>query len=243
MTYSLRITDLPQGERPRERLMNHGVKSLATAELLAILLGTGQGAGKLSAVGLGQHILQTLGQHQRDPLTVLREVSIHELEQIHGIGPAKACTILAAVELGKRVLASAPSEKTVIDDPAVAAAVLSADLMWQQQERFAILLLDVKHRLLGTRIISIGTATETLAHPREIFREIIRQGGVRAIIAHNHPSGNLEPSPEDLALTRQLLSGAQLLAIPLLDHLILGNGEFTSLRQMTTLWQDYPQGD
>jgi DNA repair protein RadC len=243
MTYSLRIADLPTTERPRERLMAHGAKTLATAELIAILLGTGQGAGKLSAVGLGQHILQKLGEHKRDPLTVLREVSVHELTQIPGVGPAKATTILAAIELGKRVLASAPAERTVIDDPAVAAAVLSGDLMWQAQERFAILLLDVKHRLLGTRIISIGTATETLAHPREIFREIIRQGGVRAVVAHNHPSGNVEPSPEDIALTRQLLQGGQLLGIPLLDHLILGDGNYTSLRQTTTLWQDYPQGD
>jgi DNA repair protein RadC len=221
--------------------MQRGTKSLANAELLAILLGTGQ--GKLSAVGLGQLILQTLAADQRDPLVVLREVSIHELTQLPGVGPAKACTILAAIELGKRVLASAPAERTVIDDPAVAAAVLSTELMWQTQERFAILLLDVKHRLLGTRIISIGTATETLAHPREIFREIIRQGGVRAIVAHNHPSGSLEPSPEDIALTRQLLQGGQLLGIPLLDHLILGNGSYSSLRQSTSLWQEIPQGD
>lgn len=228
-------------ERPRERLMAQGVRILSNGELLAILLGSGQGG--LSAVGLGQMILQTLGADQRDPLATLREVSIHELTQVSGVGPAKACTILAAVELGKRVLAAAPTEKTVIDDPAIAAALLSADLMWQAQEKFAILLLDIKHRLIGTRVISIGTATETLAHPREIFREIIRQGGLRAIIAHNHPSGSLDPSPEDIALTRQLLSGAQLLAIPLLDHLILGNGSFTSLRQTTTLWQELPQGD
>lgn len=243
MTYSLRIADIPTTERPRERLISHGAKSLATGELLAILLGTGQGAGKLSAVGLGQYILQKLGEHQRDPLAVLRDSSIHELTQISGIGPAKATTILAAIELGKRVLASRPTEQTTIDDPAVAAAVLSTDLMWQPQERFAIVLLDVKHRLLGTRIITIGTATETLAHPRDIFREVIRQGAVRAIVAHNHPSGNLEPSPEDIALTRQLLSGGQVLGIPLLDHLILGNGDYTSLRQITTLWQEISQGD
>lgn len=243
MTYSLRVTDLPIAERPRERLQNHGAKSLATAELIAILLGTGQGAGKLSAVGLGQHILQKLGEHQRDPLTVLRDVSVHELMQIPGIGLAKASAIIAAIELGKRVLYTRPPEGTVIDDPSVAAAVLSADLMWQSQERFAILLLDVKHRLLGTQVVSIGTATETLAHPRDIFREAIRQGAIRVIVAHNHPSGNIDPSPEDMTLTLQLLKGAQILGIPLLDHLILGNGNFCSLRQTTTLWQEVPQGD
>ncbi|MBD2461712.1 DNA repair protein RadC [Oscillatoria sp. FACHB-1407] len=243
MTYSLRVADLPLTERPRERLMSQGAKSLATAELLAILLGTGQGPGKLSAVGLGQHILKQLSQHQRDPLSLLREITPQELTQIPGIGPAKATTIIAAIELGKRVFNARPSEKTVVDDPSVAVAALSDDLMWQSQERFAVLLLDIKHRLLGTQVITIGTATETLAHPRDIFREVIRQGAVRVIVAHNHPSGSVEPSPEDIALTKQLLSGAQILGIPLLDHLILGSGNYASLRQTTHLWTDFPQGD
>ena len=243
MTYCLRVADLPTSERPRERLMVHGTKSLATAELIAILLGTGQGPGKLSAVGLGQYILQELSRHQRDPLAALRDVSVQELMQIPGVGPAKATTILAAIELGKRILQSRPLERTVIEDPAVAAAALSNDLMWQAQERFAVLLLDIKHRLIGTQVITIGTATETLAHPRDIFREVIRQGAVRLIVAHNHPSGNVEPSPEDIVLTRQLLAGAQFLGIPLLDHLILGNGDHLSLRQTTTLWNECPQGD
>ncbi|OUC11984.1 MAG: hypothetical protein B0A82_25135 [Alkalinema sp. CACIAM 70d] len=243
MTYSLRITDMPATERPRERLMAHGSQVLATAELLAILLGTGQGPGKLSAVGLGHLILQELSQHQQDPLSILRQVNIQELTQIHGVGPAKATTILAAIELGKRVYQSRPPEKTLIDDPAVAAAALSHQLMWQSQEHFAVLLLDVKNRLLGTQVVTIGTATETLAHPREIFREVIKQGATRLIIAHNHPSGSLEPSAEDISLTRQLLKAAQILSIPLLDHLILGNGDFVSLREQTSLWNEIPQGD
>ena len=242
MTYCLRVADLPTNERPRERLLMQGAKGLATAELLAILLGTGQGPGKLSAIGLGQYILQELSQHQRDPLEVLRDVNALELTKIPGIGPAKATTILAAIELGKRAFQSRPAERTVIDSPEAAVAALSHELMWQNQERFAVLLLDVKHRLLGTQIITIGTATETLAHPRDIFREVIRQGATRVIVAHNHPSGSTEPSTEDIVLTRQLLMGAQFLAIPLLDHLIVGNGDHRSLRQTTTLWDEYPQG-
>lgn len=232
---------MPAAERPRERLIASGTRHLATAELIAILLGTGQGAGKLSAVGLGQYVLQELSRHQQDPLSALREISVAELTRIPGIGTAKAATILAAIELGKRVYQSRPAEQTVVDDPAVAAAALSHDLMWQSQERFAVLLLDVKHRLLATRVITIGTATETLAHPRDIFREVLRQGATRVIVAHNHPSGVLEPSSADIELTRQLLAGAQLLGIPLLDHLILGNGNFLSLRQTTTLWAEQPQ--
>lgn len=243
MTYCLRIADLPTTERPRERLMANGSQVLATAELIAILLGTGQGPGKLSAVGLGQHILQELGKCDRDPLAVLREVSVQELMQIDGIGPAKATTILAAVELGKRAFQSRPLDKTPIESPAAAAAALSQHLMWKTQERFAVLLLDVKNRLIGTQVITIGTATETLAPPREIFREVIRQGATRVVVAHNHPSGSVEPSPQDIELTRQLLSGAQILGIPLLDHLILGDGNHQSLREITTLWEEYPQGD
>ena len=222
--------------------MANGSKVLATAELIAILLGTGQGPGKLSAVGLGQYLLQELSKHQREPLAVLRDISVAELMQIEGIGPAKATTILAAIELGKRAFQSRPLDRNPIESPA-AAAVLSLDLMWQSQERFAVLLLDVKNRLIGTQVITIGTATETLAPPREIFREVIRQGATRVIVAHNHPSGNVEPSPQDIDLTRQLLAGAQFLGIPLLDHLILGDGNHQSLREITTLWEEYPQGD
>jgi DNA repair protein RadC len=163
--------------------------------------------------------------------------------EVEGIGPAKATTILAAIELGKRVFQSRPLERNPIESPAAAAAALSHDLMWQPQEHFAVLLLDVKNRLIGTQVITIGTATETLASPREIFREVIRQGATRVIVAHNHPSGNVEPSVQDIDLTRQLLAGAQFLDIPLLDHLILGDGNHQSIREITTLWDEYPQGD
>ena len=243
MTYSLRIADLPSDERPRERLMAIGPRNLATAELIAILLGTGQGKGKLSAVGLGQYLLNQLSQHQRDPLSVLRDISVQELTQIHGIGPAKATTILAAIELGKRVFQSKPPDLAVIETPQAAADALSHDLMWQSQERFAVLLLDVKNRLLGTQVITIGSATETIANPRDIFREVLKAGATRVIVSHNHPSGNVEPSSEDINLTRRLLQGAQFLSLPLLDHLILGNGNYLSLRQTTQLWQEFPQGD
>jgi DNA repair protein RadC len=241
MTYSLRIADLPLSERPRERLFSLGAKNLSTAELLAILLATGQGKGKLSAVGLGQYILQELSKYKREPLDVLRDISPQELIEIHGIGPAKATTILAAIELGKRAFLLRPGERMLIDSPDAAAMALGHDLMWQNQERFAVVLLDVKNQLIGTKVITVGTATETLVHPREIFREVIRQGATKLIVGHNHPSGSLEPSQDDIFLTEQLLQGAQYLDIPLLDHLILGNGNYQSLRQITPLWDKYPQ--
>ena len=240
MTYSLRIADIPPSERPRERLLEIGAKNLTTAELLAILLSTGQGKGKLSAIGLGQLILNQLSQHKRNPLDTLREVAPQELMEIPGIGLAKAATIVAAVELGKRSFQFRPNQRALIDSPSAAAAALSHDLMWQQQERFAVLMLDVQNCLIGTQVITIGTATETLVHPREIFRESIKQGATKLIVAHNHPSGNLQPSQADIELTQQLLEGAQYLDIPILDHIIFGNGDHNSLRQgkYVYLWKE-----
>jgi DNA repair protein RadC len=241
MTYSLRIQDLHPSDRPRERLLAVGARQLANSELIALLLGTGQGPGKLSAVGLGELLLREIGQDHQDPMSVLRDIGPTELMAIDGIGEAKAATILAAIEIGKRTFQSKPPERDPLDSPQAAIAYIGPELMWQTQERFAVLMLDTKNRPLGHRLITIGTATETLAHPRDIFRDAIRQGATtRLIIAHNHPSGNVEPSPADLELTRQLLQAAQLLAIPLLDHLILGHGNHRSLRQTTPLWDDFP---
>lgn len=239
--YRLRIADIPQSERPRERLLTYGSRHLANAELLALLLGTGQGAGKLSAVGLGQLLLKTLGHHGGDPLSTLREVQANELIQVDGVGPAKAATILAALELGRRVYLARPHERTVIDSPEVAAAVLSGEMSWEAQEHFGVVLLNVKNELIGQQIVTRGTATETLSHPRETFRLAIKQGAAHILVAHNHPSGSLDPSPADIHLTRQLLEAGQIIGIPVLDHLILGSGRFLSIRQHSTLWDEHPQ--
>lgn len=243
MTYSIPISSLPATERPRERLASQGASSLSNAELLAILLGSGQGKGKLSAVGLGQLILKTLETYHQEPLSVLRTISIEELMQIHGVGLAKATSILAAVELGKRIAQIRPLERTVVDSPDVAAAAMAEHLMWQAQERFVVLLLDTRNGLIGNQLVTIGSATETLAPPREIFQAAVRQGAVKLVVGHNHPSGNLSPSAEDIELTRRLLYGAQVLEIPLVDHLILGQGDHVSLRKLTGLWEEFPQGD
>ena len=239
-SYNDSLRELPVEAHPRERLLEYGASVLSTAELLTILIGTRQRIDKLPALGLGYQLLQLLGADGMDPFRRLREISIEEMTTVAGIGPAKAAAIIAAVELGKRVFHPKPEKRTVIDDPAVAVAALSQDLMWRSQECFAIALLDVKHRLLGTQVVTIGTATETLAHPRDVFKAAIHRGATRIIVAHNHPSGSLIASQADLDLTRQLLKAADILGIPLLDHLILGNGDFVSLRQTTDLWAKEP---
>ena len=235
-SFSIPLKDLPASERPRDRLMELGAAALSAGELLAILLGTGQ-ANKLSALELGQQLLHVLATDEADPLHRLQEMSVEELTTIFGIGEAKAATIVAAIELGKRIVYPRTSKHTIVNDPAIAVAALAQELMWQSQERFAVVLLDVKHRLLGTQVVTIGTATEALAHPRDVFRLAIKRGASRIILAHNHPSGALEPSPDDLALTQQFLRAAEVLDLPVLDHLILGAGQYRSLRETTGLWQ------
>jgi DNA repair protein RadC len=237
----LRVRDMYEEDRPRQRLTNYGPKALSTAELLSILLGTGHHSTGLSAVDLAQFILGELSGTGEDALRQLQRISMEELLIMPGVGPAKAATIIAAIELGKRTFIQSPPNSTRVDDPNIAASLLSHDLMWETEERFVVLMLNIRHHFLAKRVITIGTQTETLANPRDIFGEALRHRAVRIIVAHNHPSGSLEPSPEDLALTKQLLQGGEVLGLPVLDHLILGDGRFQSLRQTTSLWQECPQ--
>lgn len=230
-----RVRDLPREEQPREQVLEHGPKNRSTAELLAVLVGGG--TGEQSTMTISQTLLAYLEQsHDQGALRALQDISAQELQDVVGIGPSKAAAILAAVELGKRVYSPGVVKGTVIDDPALASAAFSQALMWEPKEKFGVLHLNAKHQLIGQNIISVGTATETLAHPRDIFRTALKKGALRIVVAHNHPSNELEPSKDDLALTAQLLEGGRFLGIPVLDHLILGGGDFVSLRQTTGLW-------
>ncbi|PZV02943.1 MAG: hypothetical protein DCF32_14425 [Leptolyngbya sp.] len=213
-------------------------RSATIADLLVTLLGiTHQKAQQVIENVCGQsNLLDKAIAWQR-----FREATPLELRAA-GLTQPQVGKVQAAIELGRRAYLEIPKDQNpVIDDPAVAAALLGADMMWQRVERFAVIALDVKHRVIGVEIIAQGTQTECLAHPREIFGWLMRVGAVRGIIAHNHPSGSLEPSPDDIQLTRQILKGAQTLAVPILDHLIIGNGDYRSLRQTTSLWQETPQ--
>ncbi|MEM9214685.1 MAG: DNA repair protein RadC [Cyanobacteria bacterium P01_F01_bin.150] len=206
-------------------------------ETLVYLFDTLLGEAKdVHGRSLGRKIIALVSEHDQDAREGLRTITAEELMQISGIGPARAGAVLAAIELSKKIFLASPKYLTVVDSPDVAVSVLREDLMWAVQERFAVVLLDVKHQYLGKQVITIGTATETLAHPRDIFRTAIKHGATRILVAHNHPSGSVKPSNEDIALTRQLLEGAEVLGVPLLDHLILGKGSYQSLRQTTTLW-------
>ena len=180
--------------------------------------------------------MSAISTHGQNPVNRLRNITVPELQQIPGVGPVRAAQLVAAIQLGKCLLPQAVSTAQVIDDPSLAADAVYNDLMWAPREKFAVLVLDIKHRLLATAVISTGTASETMADPKEIFSEVYKLGGQRCILAHNHPSGSLEPSPEDINLTKQLLNAQKYTGIIILDHIILGQGGYNSIRQTTDLW-------
>lgn len=235
--YAAPVKALPSGEEsPRQRLREVGPRGLSIAELLTLIVGS-------ENVALARSVIAACQESREDFIAHLRHTSVEELVALRGIGEARAAAIVAAIELGKRVYQPRPQPGTVVDDPKVAAGALSQELMSESQERFAILFLDVRHRILSSQVLTIGSATETIANPREIFGEATRRRAVKIIVAHNHPSGSLEPSPEDIALTKQLLQSGKVLALPVLDHLILANGSYRSLRETTSLWSEVSQDD
>ena len=168
----------------------------------------------------------------------LREaLATGRLSAVKGLGPGGLKRLQSAVSLGRTLYSYVPATGTVIDDPSVAASALH-EIAHEPVEQFAAIALDVKHRILSVRVISIGTASETYAHPRDIFRWVIQAGGTRCVVGHNHPSGDVDPSKEDITLTEQLIAAGKTLAIPVLDHVIVSGSEYRSIRQVTDLWTE-----
>lgn len=165
----------------------------------------------------------------------LRDVIACGSIQVNGVGPQKLQRLQSALQLGEALYADVPETGTVVLDQAVAAQAFH-EIAWGRVERFAVLALDIKHRIISTKVISTGTATETTANPRDIFRWVMQAGGTRCIVGNNHPSGSLEPSTADITLTAQLIEGGKLLGILVLDHMIVSGKGFTSIRDTTRLW-------
>ncbi len=220
------VRDLPSSERPRERMQALGPEALSLQELLACLLGSGS-AGE-SVIALSQKLLQKYGS-----LDKLAQASVGELARVSGIGQAKAVQLKAAFEIGRRLelAASYPSSKA-IETVETAIAAARKVLSGKKKEHFVVILLDSRHRVLRASSVSIGTLDMSVVHPRETFREAITEGAAAIIVAHNHPSGDPDPSPEDVALTRRLMEAGQLIGIPVLDHLIIAGRQALSLRAM-----------
>lgn len=220
----LLIRDVPSSERPRERMMQEGEAYLNVAELLAILLRTG--SRDESALSLAHRILQKV-----EGLRGLIHVSIEELMELKGVGPAKAVQIKAGVELGRRLAQLQPEERYVIRQPQDIADFLMEKLRYQQQEHFVCLFLNTKNQVLAESTIFIGSLNASIVHPREIFREAVKRHAASFACAHNHPSGDPTPSREDIAVTRRLVEAGQLMGIECLDHIIIGDGKYISLKE------------
>jgi DNA repair protein RadC len=223
--YRPRISDLPSTDRPRERLSADGPRSLHNAELLAILLRVGV-EGE-NAVRLAERLLKELGG-----LAGLHRAGVADLCRIKGIGEAKAAQLLAAVELGRRITAAVPEERLVIKSPADAANLLMYDLAAREQEYLFVVLLDTRNRVIGQPIeVYHGSLNTSLVRVGEIFRHAVKANAAALIVAHNHPSGDPAPSPEDVAVTRAIVEAGKLLDVDVLDHLVIGHHRFVSLKE------------
>jgi DNA repair protein RadC len=222
-----KVYDAP--ERPRERLLAHGAAALANPELLALLLRTGT-RGR-SATQLAHHLLA-------NGLGALAQAAPGELAAIGGIGPAKAATLLAAFELGRRIAAKPLQRGERIGSPEDVHRHFHARLRDAPAEEFHIVLLDARHRVLRSVLTSQGTLTASLVHPREVFRPALREAAAALVLVHNHPSGDPTPSTEDRQITRRLARAGALLGIPVLDHVIVADRGYASLREQG----DFPPG-
>jgi len=225
----LRVAERPPSDRPRERLAAHGAAALSDAELLALLIGTG--TAKEGVLGVAARVLATVGG-----LGSLARLAPSALAELPGLGPARAAEIVAALELGRRASRDIAAERPQIMRPADAAALLSPTLAHLEHERSLVLLLDRRHRLLREVIVGVGGIAHAPMEPREIFAAALREPGVAAVlVAHNHPSGDPTPSPEDRAVTRRLARAAETLGLELLDHIIVSAGGWSSAREQSEI--------
>jgi len=219
------IRDLPAGERPRERLAHAGEGALSTTELLAIILRTGVGGE--SVLDMARRLLARYGG-----LPGLARASFAELQAEKGLGRAKTAQLKAALELGRRMLLASPAEdRFVVRSPADVAQLLMAEMAHLEQEHFRVLYLDTRNRLLDIETVYVGSLNASHIRVGEVFRDAVKRNCAAIIVAHNHPSGDPTPSPEDVEVTRQLVAAGNLLDIEVLDHLIIGQQRFVSLRE------------
>lgn len=215
------IKGWPTGERPRERLISDGAAALTDAELLAIILRTGE--ERVSAVDLARSLLRRAGG--------VREVgslSVSEMCSVRGIGPAKAAQILAALEIGKRVLSLPFSREVRVHMSEDIYRHYRPFLIGLKKEVFKVILLDGKNRILRDVTVSEGSLTLNIVHPREVFNSAVRESAASIILLHNHPSGDPSPSPEDGELTTRLVRAGEIMGIPVLDHIIVGAEKYFS---------------
>lgn len=219
---SLKIKDLQQEDKPRERLKSYGADRLTNRELLAIIINSG--SKQFSSIDCANQVLNLVNQ-----LRDLRHLTLSELLSVNGIGEKKALTILAVIELAKRMHSNTVLDKIEINEPQDVADYLMEKLRYLKQEHFVALLLNTKNQIIHEQSIFIGSLNMSIVHPRDLLREAVKHSAASIVIAHNHPSGDPTPSLEDIKTTKRLLYCCDLMGIDLLDHIIIGDGEFISL--------------
>jgi DNA repair protein RadC len=224
MKDSFTVHDLPLGERPRERLLKLGSEALSVHEILAVILGRGN-KGE-SVMDISQNLIKRFRS-----LKGVASASVEELTQMKGIGPAKAAQIKAALELGKRLEADAGEKpKPILKSPDDVAAEVRSQLKGKKKEHFLVLCLDTRNRLIASRLVSVGSLDTSIVHPREVFKEAVSACAASVIFAHNHPSGDPEPSKEDVELTKRLAKAGEIMGIDVLDHIIVCDRSYLSLK-------------
>lgn len=221
---TIMIKDVPKDDRPRERMLKVGANHLSNQELLAILLGSG--TKDESVMSLSNRVLMHF-----EGLGLMHDAAIEELTAIKGIGTAKGVLILSAIELGKRMNQYKPNERYVIRSPKDGADYVMEEMRNLNQEHFVVLFLNTKNQIIQRQTIFIGSLNASIVHPREVFREAVKRSAASIIVVHNHPSGDPSPSQEDIHVTRRLLESGKLIGIDVLDHLIIGDRKFVSLKE------------
>lgn len=226
--YSSAVREMPEEDRPRERLIRLGPEALRDAELIAVLFRTG--TRELGAVALAERLIRHFGD-----LRALARASVEELQQVKGLGKVKAIEIKAALELGLRLAAHTKSDRVKVRTAQDIVNLLMVRFKDCENEVFKCLLLNTRHEVLKTVDVAQGGLAETAAIPRDVFRQAVREGARSVIVCHNHPSGDPEPSRDDILLTRILKEGATLLGIKLLDHVVFGDGRYVSFEERNLL--------
>jgi DNA repair protein RadC len=224
----LTIKDLPVDERPRERLQRLGARALSDAELLALLIRTGTRSE--SALVLAQRLLK--GDGGKNGLAFVVDASIEELSKIKGIGLAKSVQLKAAVELGRRISANTWRHGFTINCPSDVKDLLMEEMRFLEKEYFKAILLNIKNHVIAIEEISVGSLNTSIVHPREVFKPAIRRSSASIILVHNHPSGDSTPSREDIEVTSRLVESGKIIGIQVLDHVIIGDGCITSLKEI-----------
>lgn len=219
-----RLRDLPPAERPRERLLRCGSEALSSAELIAVVLGSGmEGDGALE---LAEQLLGRLGG-----VRALASATVGELSTVRGIGPVKAAQLQAAAELGRRCVVAPAAERSRIRGPRDVWELLVHDFRDEVREHFFALLLDSRNGVMRRHVVSVGDLNSAIVHPREVFSPAIRHGAAALVVAHNHPSGDPTPSPEDVHVTKRLIDAGRLIGIELLDHVVMSESGWVSLKE------------